>query len=131
VREAKVKNKYNLSPAIIRQLKVNRDKINANDFWRNDVISAWCLSGDTSKCAKDYELCTYNEYWLGIYDEDAKAYAGTIRVDFSSYGGMCSYNFKHFFNAQEIENDDDLKIQEMFIEKMNKLIDEGVFYFEN
>lgn len=131
MRKTKIKNKYNLTPAIIRKLKVNRDKINEKDFWRNNVISAWCLTGDTSSCAKDYEFCTYNEYWLGIYDEDAKAYAGKIRVVFSTDGGMCNYNVKKFFNEKEIQNDDDLKIQEMFIEKMNMLIDEGVFYFEN
>lgn len=131
MRKPKVENKYNLTPAIIRKLKVNRDKINENYFWRNDVISAWCLSENTSTCDKDYEFCTYNEYWLGVYDEDAKSYAGKIRVNFHAYGGMCSYNFKKFFNAQEIENDDDLKIQEMFIKKINELIDEGVFYFES
>ena len=131
MRKPRVRNKYNLTPAIIRKLKVNREKISEKYFWRTNVISAWCLSGNTSKCSKDYEFCTYNEYWLGIYDEDAKAYAGKIRVNFSAYGGMANYNINNFFNEKDIKHEDDLKIQEIFIEKMNKLIDEGVFYFES
>lgn len=131
MRKPKVKNKYNLTPAIIRKLKVNREKISEKDFWRNNVISAWCLSGNTASCSGDYEFCTYNEYWLGVYDEDAKSYAGKIRVNFSAYGGMANYNINKFFNEKDIEHEDDLKIQEIFIEKMNKLIDEGVFYFES
>lgn len=127
MRKPTVPNKYNLTPAIIRTLRINRDMIQQPPFWRNTAISAWCLSGNTARTAADHEFCTYNEYWLGIYDEDAKAHAGKIRVTFSAHGGMCSYTFKEFYNPKEIENELDLRIQEMFLSVMNRLIDEGIF----
>ena len=112
---------------IIRQLRVDRSKITGEPFWRNNVINAWCLSGSTAKCAADDEFCATDEYWLGVYDEDAKFYAGKIRVNFSAYGGICSYVFKEFYNPKDIENELDLRIQEQFLRVMNDLIERGVF----
>lgn len=40
-------NKYGLTPKTIKNLIPNRDKIQEKPFWRNDVISAWCLSDNT------------------------------------------------------------------------------------
>lgn len=115
-----VQNKYNLTIASIRKLViVDKSKIKPPRFWRNDVISAWCIScevgGDNG-----------NSYWIGIYDDDAPAHAGKFRFAFSSYGGMCGYTFNCFFKEDDIENTMDLKIQELFLEKINLLIDEGV-----
>lgn len=115
-------NKYALTLHNIPKLKVNRDLVNKeNGFWRNDVINAWCLSD----CIGPYYDET--EYWLGIYDKLKKNGEDKIKVQFNTYGGMCGYEFKKFFNPAEIENDDDYKIQYMFIEKMNELIEKGVF----
>ena len=117
-------NKYNLTPKNILKLKVNKDLVNEeNGFWRNNAINAWCIS---DYCGNK-NLCDESEYWLGIYDELTKQGKDKIKLDFSCHGGMCSYNFKKFFNPEEIENEDDYKIQYMFIEKMNELIEKGVF----
>lgn len=127
MREPTVPNIYGLTIPIIRQLRVDRSKITGEPFWRNNVINAWCLSGSTAKCAADDEFCTTDEYWLGVYDEDAKFYTGKIRVNFSAYGGICSYVFKEFYNPKDIENELDLCIQEQFLRVMNDLIERGVF----
>ncbi|MBQ5616839.1 MAG: hypothetical protein IIU90_03685 [Bacteroidaceae bacterium] len=127
MREPTVPNIYGLTIPIIRQLRVDRSKITGEPFWRNNVINAWCLSGSTAKCAADDEFCATDEYWLGVYDEDAKFYAGKIRVNFSAYGGICSYVFKEFYNPKDIENELDLRIQEQFLRVMNDLIERGVF----
>lgn len=131
MRKPKVKNKYNLTPKKIDALLVNRDLVKEPVFWRNNVIDAWCISANTIKNSRDEEFSTYNEFWLGVYDENAKSYAGKVRHHFSAYGGMCSYNFKEFFNYQEIENEMDLEIQEKAIKKLNQLIDEGVLILPN
>ena len=89
-------------------------------------MQAWCLSDNTCKNAKDREYGCYNSYWIGFYDEDAKAYAGKIRLDCSTYGDMWSYNFKTFFNSKEIENELDLEIQEKLLSRINWLIDEKI-----
>ena len=130
MRKPKVKNKYNLTPAKIKKLKYNRELIGEPTFWRNNVISAWCISRNTIKNSKDDEFGTYDEFWLGIYDDDAKAYAGKLRIDFTSYGGMCGYNFKKFYDFSEIENEMDLEIQEKCLEVINTLIDKQVLYVE-
>lgn len=127
MRQPTVPNKYNLTPALIRKLRVNRTMIQQKPFWRNNVISAWCLSGTTIGNTADNKYGTYNDYWLGVYDEDAKTYAGKIRVTFSAYGGMCDYRFKKFYDPKDIENELDLRVQEMFLAVMNRLIDGGVF----
>jgi len=127
MRKPKVKNKYNLTVQDLKRLRVgNREKICEPLFWRNNAISGWCISGTTIKNRKDDEFGTYDEFWIGVYDEDAKAYAGKIRVTFSAYGGMCHYNFKKFFDYSEIEHEMDLEIQEKFITTINQLLDEQI-----
>ena len=127
LRKPKIKNKYNLTMSDVRKLKViNRNAICEPKFWRNNAINAWCISGNTIKCQADDEFGTYNSFWIGIYDEDAKAYAGKIRVTFDAYGGMCSYKFKKFYDFSEIEHLIDLEIQEKFLETINGLIDDKI-----
>ena len=130
MRKPKVPNKYDLTPAMIRKLKYDRSKIGEPVFWRNDVIDAWCISRDTAKYSEDHVCGTYDSFWLGIYDDDAKAYAGELRIYFDCYGEMCSYNFKKFYDYSEIEYEMDLEIQEQALEILNQLIDDGVLFFE-
>lgn len=125
-RAPKVKNVYNLTISKIKKLKVgNRSGICEPIFWRNDVIQAWCISavfGGKEALA----ACDEDSYWLGIYDEDAKAYKSKFRFYFTSYGGMCGYEFEKFFKPEDIENEMDLELQEGFLAKINELIDLGI-----
>lgn len=126
MRKPQVVNRYNLTIPKIRKLKVtDRDKIHPPLFWRNPLIKAWCVSGHAGT-EKDREFGTDNGFWIGIYDINAPAYAGKFRVDFSSYGGMCGYKFRSFFNPKDIDNENDLLIQEKFLYTINHLIDIGV-----
>lgn len=125
-RKPEVSNKYELTIKDIKKLKVgNRSLLCEPLFWRNNAINAWCISGSSGTRA-DHEFGTDNGYWIGIYDEDAKAYAGKFRISFSTYGGMCSYEFNKFFQPKDIDNENDLRIQELFLDKINHLIDIGV-----
>ena len=127
MRKPRVKNNYNLDMKKVKKLRVgDRTKIGQPLFWRNNVIDAWCILGTTAKNSKDEAFGTCDEFWIGVYDEDAKSYAGKVKVTFSSYGGMCGYNFDNFFDYSEIENEMDLEIQEKFIETINKLLDEQI-----
>lgn len=131
MRKPKVENKYGLKPKDIQKaIIINRDKLQEEPFWRNNVINAWCLSETTAKNKKDFEFGTYNEYWIGFYDENAKSYAGKIKLSCSAYGGMCSYNFKEFFNPKEIECEIDLEIQEKLLARINWLIDNEIVKIE-
>lgn len=115
-------NVYGLTRKNIPTLIVNRALVNKDHgFWRNDVVKAWCISAEQGP----YFDC--DEYWLGVYDEDASAYAGKICCEFSSHGGMCDYKFNKFFQKEDIKNDMDYLIQYKFIDAMNRLIAEGVF----
>lgn len=124
MRKPRVENKYNLKPHDICIAKVlNRERLREKPFWRNNVIDAYCLSGGSGE---GFFGGFENEYWIGFYDEDAKAYAGKIKMHCTSYEGMCGYNFKTFFNPKEMENKYDLEIQEMLLETINWLIDEKI-----
>ncbi len=126
MRTPTVKNKYTLTMAKIRRLKIaDRSKVGKPLFWRNDVISAWCIVGSAGS-DMDVMFGTDNEFWIGIYDDNAKAYAGKFCVHLTSYGGMCGYKFNQFFREKDIENDNDLLIQEKFLSKINELIDLGI-----
>lgn len=131
MRIPKVKNKYNLTMSKIRRLKIaDRSKVCEPIFWRNDVIGAWCICG-TSGNDMDRMFGTDNEYWIGIYDLNAKAYAGKFRVHLSSCGGMCGYTFNKFYQQKDIDNEQDLEIQEKFLSKINELIDCGILAFDS
>ena len=43
-----------------------------------------------------------------------------------AFGGMCHYNFKSFFNPEEIDCEIDLEIQEKLLARINWLIDERI-----
>lgn len=124
-------NKYNLTPKDIRYLIPDREKITKKPFWRNNIVSAWCLSGNTIHNSYEDDFMVYNEYWLGVYDTDSKAYAGKVRFEFLSFGGMCRYNITTFLNPDEIENNHDLEIQVKFLNQINELIDNGTFRLPN
>lgn len=123
MRKPKVKNKYNLTYKDLSKLKVlNRDKICEPLFWRNNVIEAWCITQKT----RDNGFGDESSFLLRVYDEDAKAYKGKIRVCFDSYGGMFGYKFKKFFDYEDIDNELDLEIQEKFISTISYLLDEKI-----
>lgn len=126
MRKPTVENKYHLRPDMLSKLIVlDEAKIHEPPFWRNDAIQGWCLSGrGTTKAANQFD--DYDEYWLGIYDKDAKEHPGEIRTMLSSYGGMCSYNITEFFKPEEMENECDIRVQENFLRVLNDLIDRGV-----
>ena len=122
-RAKKVANKHHLTISKIKQMHVlDRSKVHKPLFWRNEVIKAWCISEEVGNPKFGDET----SYWIGIYDEDAPAYAGQIRINFSTYGGMCGYNFEKFFQPEDIECDDDLRIQQKFLAKINYLLEEGI-----
>lgn len=124
MRKPTVENKYNLKPADIRRAVVlDEERLHEKPFWRNNIIQAWCLTGGVGKGFYGEYV---NDYWIGFYDKDAKAYAGKIRYYTCCYDGICSYNFKTFFNEKDIENDYDLQIQEALLTKINWLIDEKI-----
>ena len=123
MRKPKVENKYNLKPKDIQKaIILDYEKLKQPPFWRNNVVQAWCLSGGCGNGLYD----SINSYWIGFYDNNAKAHAGKIRLSCTSYEGMCSYKFKKFFDYKEIENEVDLRLQELLLSKINWLIDEGI-----
>lgn len=124
MRKPRVKNKYNLKPKDIEKAVIlDYDKLHKPPFWRNDVVQAWCLSGGSGKGLYGGWI---DSYWLGFYDKDADAYAGKVRLSCSSCEDMYNYNFKKFFDYNEIENEVDLELQEKLLERINWLIDEGI-----
>lgn len=127
LRKSVVENKYNLKPEDIEKaIVLQPEQLHKNPFWRNSAVNAWVLSETTAKNSADMEYGTYNEYWLGFYDtvpEDGKM---RIRLSCSSYGGMCGYVFREFFNPDEIECLIDLEIQEKLLLRINWLLDNKI-----
>ena len=124
MREPKVKNKYNLKPKDIQKATIlDFERLKQPPFWRNNVVNAWCLSGGTGK---GFYGDAIDSYWIGFYDQDAKSYAGKIRLNCTSCEDMCKYDFKKFFDYREIEHEIDLELQEKLLDRINWLIDEKI-----
>lgn len=118
----KVPNKYNLTPASIKSLKIgDTSKICAPLFWRNDIIKAWCIGYDTEAATSNY--MSPDTFWIGFYDDNK------FDFFFTAYAGMFSYEFEGFYKLEEIESLDDFIVQEKFLETINHLIDEGILIF--
>ena len=67
MRKPLVNNKYNLTIKKLKKYKVaDRTFVGAPFFWRNDVIQAWCISGNAGSTA-DQQFGTDNSFWIGIY----------------------------------------------------------------
>ena len=115
-------NKYNLTIAKIKKLViVDWDKLKTLT-WHNPAMkrtgSWWChLEG----CQTSGRIDDEDEFWIGFREEDNK-----IDCHFSSYGGMCGYTFKTFYNMAEIENDLDFNVQVNAIAWLNKMIDDKI-----
>lgn len=120
-RKPKVGNKHSLTLRDIEALKVgNYELVGSPTFWWNEIISAWCI---TESCGSPF---AGNDFWIGIYSQDAPEHSGKFRFWISCYGGMCNYNFNEFFNIKDIDCKDDLIIQEKFLKQINELIDKGI-----
>ena len=92
-----------------------------------------CNSNRFNMCIKD-KRSAYNSYWIAIYDKPTKrTFNGDkshkeklFHIDLSKYGGLCRYEFEKFFQEKDIECEIDLQIQELFLEKINELIDKKI-----
>lgn len=116
-----VPNKYNLTFSDLSNFEVgDRSKIKKNPWWKNENIDAWCVYREVGPD------CDSDSFWIGIYDENAKAYKNKVRINFASYGGMAGYTFKKFYDVNEIENWMDYKIQEEALSVINKALDDGI-----
>lgn len=118
-RRPSVPNKYGLLFSDLKYMYLkDRTKVTKPRFWRNDIINAWCIS------AASGDDIFGDEFWLGIYD---KPYRNRlVRAYFTSYGGMCGYQFTKFYDPSEIENKYDLQIQEKALAILNALLDDQI-----
>lgn len=121
MRKPKVENKYNLNMKKIKELGVNREKVGEPYFWRNNVINAWCISRGVGRGYYG----SMNSFWIGVYDKKDR-----IGITLSCMEDMCSYNFKEFYQLEDIDSEVDLELQEAFLGTINFLIDEGIFYIK-
>lgn len=117
-------NKYNLTPAKLRKLVVKDWVRLKKNTWHNEAMkdtgSWWChLEG--SQEPDNTKYCDDDEFWIGFNEVD-----NTIMFWFSSYEGMCGYEFKKFYDFEEIENKFDLNVQVNAIRWLNKMIDEKI-----
>lgn len=118
----KVPNKYNLRPADIRKFKVlDWDRLK-KICWHNNAMKNgdwWChLEGSQSQGQK---YCDEDEFWIGFNAENNK-----VRYNFTSYEGMCHYNFSAFYSPRSIENKYDMNVQVNAMRFLNMLLDEKI-----
>ena len=124
-----MENKYNLTMKKINKLSVgDESKIKEPLFWRNNVINAWRIS-KLIGTDQDVKYGTDNDIWIGIYD---KPYCNSrIRAYCNCWGGMGTYKFDKFFRPEDIECENDLKVQEELLKTINHLIDERILVIKD
>lgn len=117
-------NKHYLTPALIKHLEIKDWERLKQRTWHNEAMKDrgdwWChLEGCQKAGDKGYN--DEDEFWIGFCEQD-----NSIDFHFYSYEGMCGYNFKHFYDADEIDNGFDMWIQVNTINWLNKMIDDGI-----
>ena len=120
---ATVPNKYNLVVTDIKKLKIlDWDKLKKK-CWHNEAMkdtgSWWCHLEGCQADGKPYN--DEDEFWIGFREEDNK-----VDSWFTSYGGMCGYNFEKFYDADDYENDFDIGVQVNALRWLNIMIDEKI-----
>ena len=118
-----VPNKYKLTVKDIRHLKIlDWDRLK-KACWHNDAMkktgSWWCHLEGCQLEGKPYN--DEDEFWIGFREED-----NTVRCHFTSYGGMCGYDFNTFYSPRSVQNDFDVRVQVNTIRWLNMMIDEKI-----
>ena len=132
MRTPKIENKYNLNMEYNLDVKsvynlqvADRSKIGGDPFERDNLWRMWCIKGSVGTDT-DKQAGTDAMYWIGIFDEDALFFTGEFRFQIDFPDGRHKHGFTGFYVPEEIENENDLLIQEMLLEKLNWLLDTGI-----
>lgn len=117
-------NKYNITPNGIKRLRVlDWDKLK-EETWFNKATTPnlWCKLIGCQKENEKYD--DYDEFWIGFAEN------GDVNHHFTTYEGMCSYDFKKFYQMKSIENKYDMQLQVNTIKWLNEMIDKGILGYE-
>ncbi len=115
-------NKYGLKPSDIKKLKIlDWEKLKTKTWYnsaKKDSGNWWCkLIG----CNVTGNYNDEDEFWIGFNVDNDK-----IDYHFTSYGGMCGYEFDEFYDGKCIENKYDMQVQANTIHWLNDLLDEKI-----
>lgn len=122
MREPLIKNYFSLSIPIIRRMVVkNRALVAGPPFERNESIHAWMIQKSIG------EGETLRLFWIAIYDTDAPSFTGKFRFYFQK--GKEKWKFDKFYNKKDLLIENDMMIQEMFLEQIYKLLDMEILDF--
>lgn len=118
-------NKYNLTVKSIKKLKIlDWDRLKKKTWYNKAMLTGnWWCHVEWCNLLGDYD--DEDEFWIGFNEDNDK-----IDCSFSSYGGMCSYEFEKFYNFNDIENKYDMNVQANTIKWLNQMIDDGILGVE-
>lgn len=110
-------NKYGLTPAKIKKLKILDWERLKQHTWYNTAMKKtgdwWChLEG----CNLGGKYNDFDEFWIGFNEKD-----NNVDCNFTACEGMCRYTFDEFY--KETENKYDLQMQVNTIKYLNMLLD--------
>lgn len=119
-------NKYDLTPAMIKKLKILDWDALKKETWYNEAMrdtgTWWChLEDCTDPSPAMTGRSTEDEFWIGFREEN-----NTIDYHFTAHDGMCHYIFEKFYSVMEIENRCDMLVQVRAIRWLNRMIDRGI-----
>ncbi len=119
----KYPNKYGFTPENIKTVSIlDWTKLKKHTWFNRAKIKTgkwWCVLVGCN--AEDQKYDDSDEFWIGFREDDNK-----VDCYFSSHEGMCGYNFKKFYDVEEIDNQYDMRVQANTIKYLNMLVDEGI-----
>lgn len=117
MRKPVIKNKYNLEIADVNKaIVIKPDALKEEPFWRNDQLNCYTVS----QVIGNAEFGDEHEFYIQFYDD------GHVELKIYCFSGMSKYTPKHFYDQNEIECDQDLRIQELLLAQLNWLLDNKV-----
>ena len=124
MRAPTVENPYSLTISIIRKLRVNdRSRLTKPLYKRSAKTQSWVYTEKVGRGDKSVS------FWLRFYDTDANAYAGKFRFGFTQGKAGEPYTFNKFYREKDLLSENHLLAQELFLQKVRSLIDEGTLSF--
>ena len=115
-----VPNKYNIRPQDIHKFTVLDWEKLKKYTWFNTAMNSPCWCHLEGSNGGGFYGDDADEFWIGFYEN------GKVDYWFTSYEGMCGYEFDTFYDANHIHNKYDMAVQVNAMRYINKLLDEKI-----
>lgn len=126
-RTPRVDNKYCFYLGDLKYVSVgNYEALKKTPFTYDENTGSYLLTACTVSEQEKSTRDDWGEVIIRFYENATKTGINNISVKCHTEAGKYGYSFNGFFKARTIENLGELEVQEITLECINRLLDEGI-----